>query len=104
MEKPCRELIQQLAFFYGIYYILNILRRQYMSITIYTTPSCGFCNLAKAYFRERRLSFTEHDVSRDYGKAEEMVRKSGQMGVPVIDINGKIIVGFDKSRIDSALN
>jgi glutaredoxin 3 len=75
-----------------------------MSITIYTTPSCGFCNLAKAYFRERRLPFTEYDVSRDYNKAQEMVNKSGQMGVPVIDINGKIIVGFDKNRIDSALN
>jgi glutaredoxin 3 len=75
-----------------------------MSITIYTTPSCGFCSLAKSYFRERKLSFTEYDVSRDYNKAQEMVNKSGQMGVPVIEINGKVIVGFDKNRIDSALN
>ncbi|MEJ2664304.1 MAG: glutaredoxin domain-containing protein [Spirochaetia bacterium] len=75
-----------------------------MSITIYTTPSCGFCSLAKSYFRERKLPFTEYDVSRDYNKAQEMVNKSGQMGVPVIEINGKVIVGFDKNRIDSALN
>jgi glutaredoxin 3 len=74
-----------------------------MSITVYSTPSCGYCNKAKAYFRGKRIAFTEIDVSRDQRKAEEMVRKSGQMGVPVIDIHGKIIVGFNESEIERAL-
>jgi glutaredoxin 3 len=75
-----------------------------MNITIYTTPSCGYCNLAKSYFRQKNIPFTEYDVSRDMNKAQEMVSKSGQMGVPVIEINGKIIVGFDKNQIESSLN
>ena len=74
-----------------------------MAITIYSTPACGFCHKAKAYFRERRIPFTDYDVARDQRKAEEMVRKSGQMGVPVIDVHGKIIVGFNQSEIERAL-
>ena len=74
-----------------------------MSINIYTTPSCGFCRVAKQYLSGKNVSYTEYDVSRDVHKAEEMVRKSGQMGVPVIEINGKIIVGFNRPAIDQAL-
>ncbi len=74
-----------------------------MAVRIYSTPSCGYCNKAKAYFRENRISFTEYNVASDQRKAEEMVRKSGQMGVPVIDINGRIIVGFNQPEIDRAL-
>ena len=74
-----------------------------MSITVYSTPSCGYCSKAKAYFRGLRIPFTEVDVSRDPRKAEEMTRKSGQMGVPVLDIHGKIIVGFNVSEIERAL-
>jgi glutaredoxin-like YruB-family protein len=74
-----------------------------MSVTLYTTPSCGFCSAAKQYLRGRSVSYTEYDVSRDVRKAEEMVRKSGQMGVPVIEINGRIIVGFNRPAIDQAL-
>jgi glutaredoxin 3 len=74
-----------------------------MSITVYSTPSCGYCRKAKAYFRNLRIPFIEYDVSRDQRKAEEMVRKSGQMGVPVIDIRGKIIVGFNVNEIERAL-
>lgn len=74
-----------------------------MAVTIYTTPSCGYCTVAKKYFRENRISFTEYDVSRDQRKADEMVRKSGQMGVPVIDVNGKVIVGFNKPEIERSL-
>jgi glutaredoxin 3 len=74
-----------------------------MAVTVYSTPSCGYCNKAKAYFRSNRIPFTEYDVSRDQRKAEEMVRKSGQMGVPVIDVHGKIIVGFNVSEIEKAL-
>lgn len=74
-----------------------------MSVTIYTTPSCSYCRVAKEYFRSSGISFTEHDVSADPSKAEEMVRKSGQMGVPVIDVNGRVIVGFNQGAIESAL-
>jgi glutaredoxin-like YruB-family protein len=74
-----------------------------MAISIYTTPTCSYCNLAKQYFRENRIPFTEYDVSRDQRRADEMVRKSGQMGVPVIDIHGKIIVGFNKPEIERNL-
>lgn len=74
-----------------------------MAITIYTTPSCSYCKKAKAYFQEKRIPFAEYNVAQDMRKAEEMVRKSGQMGVPVIDINGKIIVGFNLPEIERAL-
>jgi len=74
-----------------------------MAITLYSTPSCGYCTKAKSYFQEIRVPFTEHNVAQDQRRAEEMVRKSGQMGVPVIDINGKIIVGFNQSEVERAL-
>lgn len=75
-----------------------------MDIKLYTTPSCIYCNKAKNYFKSLGLAFTEYDVSKDPQKAEEMVRKSGQMGVPVILIKNQVIVGFDKTKIDSLLN
>jgi len=74
-----------------------------MAVTIYTTPSCGYCKVAKDFFRTRHVSFTEYNVASDQRKAEEMVHKSGQTGVPVIDVNGKIIVGFNKPEIEKAL-
>jgi len=75
-----------------------------MSITLYSTPSCAYCRIAKDYFKTKGVPFTEHNVASDQRKAEEMVRKSGQMGVPVIDINGRIIIGFNKPEIDKALS
>ena len=74
-----------------------------MAVTIYTTPSCGYCKVAKDFFRSSHVAFTEYNVASDQRKADEMVRKSGQMGVPVIDVNGKIIVGFNKPEIEKAL-
>ncbi len=74
-----------------------------MSVTIYTTPSCGYCTMAKNYFRQKNIKFTEYDVAGNTAKADEMVRKSGQMGVPVIDIKGQIIVGFNQPVIENAL-
>ena len=74
-----------------------------MAITMYTTPSCGFCQKSKQYFREHRIPFSEYNVAADQRKAEVMVRKSGQMGVPVIDVHGKIIVGFNQPEIERAL-
>ncbi len=74
-----------------------------MAVTIYTTPTCGYCKVAKEYFRTEHVPFTEYNVASDRRRADEMVHKSGQMGVPVIDVNGKIIVGFNKPEIEKAL-
>lgn len=73
-------------------------------ITIYSTPTCSWCQAAKDYLYKREIEFEDVDVSADMGRAMEMVEKSGQQGVPVIDIDGEIIVGFDRPRIDSLLN
>jgi glutaredoxin 3 len=72
-------------------------------IKVYTTTTCPYCHMAKDYFKKHKVKFTEVDVGEDKKAAEEMVEKSGQMGVPVIDIDGKIIVGFDKNAIEKAL-
>lgn len=72
-------------------------------VIIFTTPTCTYCNMAKKYFRERGIKFKDIDVSRDMAAARDMVRRSGQQGVPVIDIGGKIVVGFDRQKIDKYL-
>ncbi|MBE3575399.1 MAG: glutaredoxin family protein [Firmicutes bacterium] len=72
-------------------------------VIVYSTPTCPWCNATKRYLRERHINFYDVDVSRDSRAAREMVYKSGQQGVPVIDIDGTIIVGFDRRRIDAAL-
>ena len=74
-----------------------------MAITMYSTPTCGYCVKAKDYFRQNKIPFTEHNVASDQRRADEMMRKSGQMGVPVIDVHGKIIVGFNQPEIERAL-
>lgn len=73
-------------------------------VIVFSTPTCGYCNMAKKYFREKKVKFRDVDVSRDATAARDMVRRSGQSGVPVIDIGGKIIVGFDRLKIDKLLN
>lgn len=74
-----------------------------MSVTVYSTQTCVYCKMVKKYFESQNVQFQEIDVSRDREAAADMVRRSGQMGVPVIDIDGTIIVGFDKDMIDSLL-
>lgn len=74
-----------------------------MNITIYSTPSCIYCKMAKEYFKEHNIAYTEHDVAADDTKRQEMIEKSGQMGVPVIEIDGKILVGFDQPAIEEAI-
>ncbi len=74
------------------------------TVTIYSTPTCPWCHKAKQYLSEKEIPFTEVNVAEDQAMAEEMVRKSGQMAVPMIDIDGKIIVGFDKEKIDKLLS
>ncbi len=73
-------------------------------VTVYSTPTCSWCNTLKGYLRQHSIYFRDIDVSKDQGAAEEMVRRSGQRGVPQTDINGEIIVGFNKSRINELLN
>lgn len=73
------------------------------NVTIYSTPTCSYCNMAKSFFQMNNIAFTEHNVASDIEKRKEMIDKTGQMGVPVIDIGGNIIVGFDEKRLKSAL-
>ncbi len=73
-------------------------------VTIYSTPTCMYCLMAKDYFGEKGIDFVDYDVSADMEKQKEMLEKTGgQMGVPVIDIDGQIVFGFDKNKIDSLL-
>ena len=73
------------------------------TVTVYTTPTCSWCTAAKDHLTAHGISYEEVDVAADRQRAREMVEKSGQYGVPVIDIDGEIIVGFDRARIDSLL-
>ncbi|MDD5246879.1 MAG: glutaredoxin domain-containing protein [Candidatus Omnitrophica bacterium] len=73
------------------------------NVKVYSTPTCPFCIRAKQFLKDNNLTFQEIDVSVDQAAADEMIKKSGQMGVPVLDIEGEIIVGFDKDRIKAAL-
>ena len=75
-----------------------------MSVKVYSTPTCPWCTIAKRYLNSKNVSYEDLDVSSNRDAAMEMVRKSGQRGVPVIDINGRIIVGFDQAAIDSMLS
>ena len=72
-------------------------------IIVYSTNACPYCTYAKDYLKEKKQDFEAIDVSADKEKAQEMIDKSGQMGVPVIDIDGNIIVGFDKDKINQYL-
>lgn len=73
------------------------------NIKIYSTPTCPWCKKAKQYLDEKGIAYENIDVSSNEKAQKEMIDKSGQMGVPVIDIDGKIIVGFDKEKIDELL-
>ncbi len=74
-----------------------------MNITVYSTDTCPWCRKAKDYLRDKGVEFKEVNVGEDRVGAMEMVKKSGQQGVPVIDIDGNIIIGFDQRRIDSLI-
>jgi glutaredoxin len=81
------------------------------NVVIYTTPTCGYCNMAKEFFAEKGVKYTQHDVSTDEDKRKEMVDKSGQLGVPVIVISDTqspeseeiVIIGFDKPKLIEVL-
>ena len=72
-------------------------------VTIYSTPTCHFCHMTKDFLKEKGISYTDYDVARDLEKRQEMIQKSGQMGVPVIFVGDELIIGFDKERLVSSL-
>lgn len=72
-------------------------------VSIYTTETCGYCRLAKEFFQKNNIQYTEYDVGRDLEKRQEMIEKSGQMGVPVIMVGSDIVVGFNKPRLAELL-
>ncbi|GAB4426818.1 MAG: glutaredoxin family protein [Anaerolineae bacterium] len=78
-------------------------KRRQPRVIVFSTPTCTYCNAAKKYFREHKIKFRDVDVSKDPVAARDMVRRSGQQGVPQIDIGGRIIVGFDRPKINQLL-
>lgn len=72
-------------------------------VVIYTTSTCSWCHRAKEYFSRKGIPYTEYDVGQDREKAREMTQKSGQMGVPVILVDGVVVVGFNQAKLDSLL-
>jgi len=72
-------------------------------VTIYTTPSCVYCKMAKEFFAKHTIVYEEKDVVKDIQAREEMVARSGQMGVPVIDVDGMLVIGFDQARLKELL-
>ncbi len=74
-----------------------------MNVTVYSTPTCPYCKLAKKFLTEHDVKFTDIDVSEDGAKAQEMIKKTGQMGVPVVEIGDEIIIGYDEKKLRKAL-
>lgn len=72
-------------------------------IKVYSTPTCVYCKTLKEYLKRHKIDFEDIDVSKDEKQLQKMIKDSGQMGVPVVDIDGEIIIGFDKQKIDSIL-
>lgn len=72
-------------------------------IKIYTTPTCAYCKMAKEYFKSKGFDYEEYNVATDIAKQKEMIDKTGQFGVPVIDIDGKVVIGFDRAKINEYL-
>lgn len=73
-------------------------------VTIYTTTTCAYCKLAKEYFQKNNITYQEFDVGLDLSRRQEMIDKSGQMGVPVIEVSGNILVGFNKAKLENLLS
>jgi glutaredoxin-like YruB-family protein len=73
------------------------------NVTIYSTPICHFCQMAKEFFKENNIQYTEYNVLTDLEKRQEMIDKSGQLGVPVILIDDQIMIGFDRVEVSSLL-
>jgi len=79
-------------------------KKSQTKIRVFSTPSCPYCYTLKEFLKQNNFEFEDIDVSRDEKALKEMVEKSGQMGVPVVEIDGEIVVGFDKEKISQLLN
>ena len=77
--------------------------RRRRRVLVFTTPTCPWCTRAKSYLREQGVPFREVDVSKDAAAARDLVRRTGQMGVPVLEIDGRPVVGFDRAKVDRVL-
>ncbi len=75
-----------------------------MTVKIYSTPACPYCHTLKEFFREKGIAFEYIDVSADEKVRDDMIKRSGQMGVPVVEIDGQMIIGFDREKILKLLN
>lgn len=88
-------------------HVIAIAEKDMAEVTIYSTPTCGYCTLAKDFLQEKGVEYVEIDVSVDQQKAQEMVEKTGQMGVPVIvitkDGQEEVLVGFDQVQLSNML-
>lgn len=104
--KGCNEKEYYKALFEDALYYAEVKNTDKPSkrVTVYSTPTCPWCTTLKNYLKQHRISFQDIDVSKDQNAAEELVRKSGQRGVPQTDIEGQMIVGFDKSKINQLLD
>jgi len=104
--KGCHDAQFYKSFFEETVFTLNgehakIIQKR---VTVFSTPTCSWCNTLKNYLKDHKIQFTDIDVSKDKKAADELVKRSGQMGVPQTDIDGEIIVGFNKARINELLN
>ena len=73
------------------------------NVIIYSTPTCVYCNMAKSFFKANGVTYVDYNVATDLEKRKEMIDKTGQMGVPVIDAGGEVIVGFDEAKLRQIL-
>lgn len=73
------------------------------NVIIYSTPTCTYCKHAKEFLTSKNIPYTEYNVASDLERRKEMVDKTGQLGVPVIDVDGKVLVGFDEGELSAAL-
>ncbi|OQY04784.1 MAG: hypothetical protein B6I20_02425 [Bacteroidetes bacterium 4572_117] len=103
--KGCQDEKYYSALFENAIYVAQAKKdgKKQKAVTVYSTPTCSWCNTIKAYLKKNNIRFREVDVSKDQKAAEAMVKKSGQQGVPQTEINGQIIVGFDKAKINQML-
>ena len=74
-----------------------------MEVKVYSTPTCPYCKMAKAHLDEKGIKYQDFDVTQDAAAKDEMIEKSGQMGVPVLTVDGELVIGFDRERLDNLL-
>ena len=103
--KGCNNPVYYISLFEESYFhpVSKIGETKQKRVTVYSTPSCSWCNVLKNHLKASNIRYTEVDVSQNQEAADQMVRRSGQRGVPQTDIDGQIVVGFDKNNINSPL-